>query len=323
MIRPRSSGAKARYLDMPPASTGSPLHSQCPSDASALNLHCTRPVLRARCVTLGCMPELNGAPATVDDLKALALTNYGHYTSMRADDQHIRGLTHHLDRLVRDCRLVFDEGLDRDTVQDCICHAIRNEAGSYVIRVTIFDPALGIGQMSNSTRPHVLVTTRPAAALPAPPLRVQTIYYLRDLPQIKHIGLFGALSHRRTAQLNGFHDVLFVTGESLISEGATWNVGFFDGQNVIWPDADVLPGVTMTLLQQVHDRTIARPVSIDDIPGMQAAFATNTTVGVRPISAIDGVPLSPDHAIFDVLRKEYMEIPSEPLTCTRTHVSGE
>jgi hypothetical protein len=37
------------------------------------------------------MAELNGAPVTSDQLRALAMVNYGHFTSMRVDDQHIRG----------------------------------------------------------------------------------------------------------------------------------------------------------------------------------------------------------------------------------------
>ena len=119
--------------------------------------------------------------------------------------------------------------------------------------------------------------------------------------------------HRRSAQLNGFDDALFVDDGSFVSEGATWNIGFFDGTQIIWPDAEVLPGVTMRLLQQVHDQTVTAPVSLAEIPDMQTAFATNTTVGVRPISSIDDLSLPEDHPIFETLRNEYLEIPAEPL----------
>ncbi len=259
------------------------------------------------------MPELNGAPPTAEDLKLLALTNYGHYTSMRADDQHVRGFSQHLDRLVRDCRLVFDTDLDREKVRGFIQHAMRGKAGSFSIRVTIFDPTLEMGRPSINAQPHVLVTTRSATPLPAPPLRVQSVKYRRDLPPVKHIGLFGAMWHRRSAQLNGFDDVLFVDDGSFVSEGATWNIGFFDGNRIIWPDAEVLPGITMRLLQQVHDQTVTAPVCLAEIPDMQTAFATNTTVGVRPITFIDDLSLPGDHPIFETLRREYLEIPAEPL----------
>jgi branched-subunit amino acid aminotransferase/4-amino-4-deoxychorismate lyase len=82
---------------------------------------------------------------------------------------------------------------------------------------------------------------------------------------------------------------------------------------VIWPNAEVLPGVTMRLLQQVHDRTTLAPVRIHDLPRMEAAFATNTTIGVRAITAIDDVEFPANHPILDTLRKEYEEIPAESL----------
>lgn len=73
-------------------------------------------------------------------------------------------------------------------------------------------------------------------------------------------GLFGALHHRRAAQLAGFDDALFVGPDGLVSEGGTWNVGFIDANgSVVWPKADVLPGVTMALFQQLHGRSVAHP----------------------------------------------------------------
>jgi len=96
-----------------------------------------------------------------------------------------------------------------------------------------------------------------------------------------------------------------------VSEGATWNIGFFDGERVIWPSGEILPGITMKLLKQVHEHTITAPVNYRDLPGMRAAFAVNTSIGVRAISAIDNIELSGDDPIIDTLRKEYEEIPME------------
>lgn len=259
------------------------------------------------------MPELNSTPVASDDLKSLALTNYGHYTSMRVDDQRVRGLSLHLDRLVHDCRLIFNADLDREKARELIRLTAADNRGSFVIRVTVFDPAFDIGKPGVSPHPRMLVTSRLATALPAPPLRVRTITYRRDLPLVKHVGLFGPLWHRRVAQLDGFDDILFTDEESFISEGATWNIGFFDGDQVIWPDAETLPGVTMMLLQQTHEQTVTAPVSNARIANMQAAFATNAAVGVRPIKAIGDLTFPEDHPLFERLRKEYMEIPAELL----------
>ncbi len=257
------------------------------------------------------MAVLNGSPVTAKDALQLGLVNYGHYTSMRVAENHVRGLSQHLDRLVHDCKVLFDADLDRDLVRKSIREATANRRDSFIVRVTIFDPKLEFGRPSVSAEPRVLVTIRPAPAWPLMPIRVQAVSYRRDLPAVKHVGLFGALWGRRKAQLAGFDDAVFVDGASFISEGATWNVGFYDGDRVVWPNADVLPGVTMRLLKQVHERTMTAPVNLGDVSKMQAVFATNTSVGVRAISSIDQVEVPGDHPIINTLREEYEEIPPE------------
>lgn len=259
----------------------------------------------------GLMAELNGTPVTAEELQALALINYGHFTTMRVEDQRVRGFAHHLERLVRDCRILFEADLDGQRVREFVTRAIARRAEPLVVRVTIFDPALDLGHPGGQAEPQVLVTTRSAGALPAAPTRVRSTIYVRDLPEVKHVGLFGALWQRRNAQLDGFDDSLYADADSFISEGATWNVGFFDGEQVVWPNAEVLPGVTMRLLQQVHEGSSVAPVNLADLPRMQAAFATNTAIGVRAISAINDVEFPVDHPIFEALRKEYEGIPGE------------
>lgn len=259
------------------------------------------------------MAELDGAPVTPQALQTLGLVNYGHFTSMRVDNHGIRGLSQHLDRLAQDCRVIFGSPLDRDNVRELLRHAIADEPGSFIVRVTVFDPDLQLGHLGGEAKPRVLITTRSAVSLPPVPMKVQATVYRRELPKVKHIGLFGALWHRRKAELNGYDDALFMDASSFISEGATWNIGFFDGDRVIWPSGEVLPGITMRLLKQVHDETITAPVSYRDIAGMRAAFAVNTSIGVRAISTIDDVELSSHDPIIDILRKEYEEIPPEYL----------
>ncbi|MEU4351744.1 aminotransferase class IV [Streptomyces sp. NPDC023838] len=100
--------------------------------------------------------------------------------------------------------------------------------------------------------------------------------------------------------------------QSIISEGGTWNVGFYDGDRVVWPAADCLVGVTMELLKQAHEHD-EKPLALADVAGMRAAFATNAAIGVRAIAAIDDADYSDTHEIVDTLRKEYVEIPADVL----------
>jgi branched-subunit amino acid aminotransferase/4-amino-4-deoxychorismate lyase len=260
------------------------------------------------------MAELNGAPADLASVTTLALSNFGHFTTMRVDGGRVRGLSLHLDRLVRDCQAAFDAALDPDRVRHHVRHALSGAPRPVMVRVTVFDPALDIGHLAADARPQVLVTTRPAVASPLPPLRVRTARHRREIPAIKHTGLFGLLAHRRAAQRAGFDDVLFVDATGTVGEGATWNIGFLEGDRLICPAADVLPGITMNLVGQVcGGASPVTPVTVDRLAGLDAAFAMNAAVGIRPITSIDGTHWTCVHPDVSRLVKEYEGIPAERL----------
>lgn len=233
---------------------------------------------------------------------------------MRVDDQRVRGLTLHLERLTRDCRRIFDADLDPDRVRHLVRRALADTAGSVVVRVTVFDPDLELGRPGADAAPQLLVTTRPAAMAPLPPLRLQSAPHCRDLPEVKHVGLFGALRWRRVAQRKGFDDALFIDAAATISEATTSNVGFVDGDRIVWPQADCLAGVTMRLIneaRQTHATTA--PVTLRDLAGVDAVFATNAAVGVRSVSAVDAIQWAHEHPVLDILRRQYADIPPELL----------
>jgi branched-subunit amino acid aminotransferase/4-amino-4-deoxychorismate lyase len=258
--------------------------------------------------------ELNGAPVSLDDVKALALTNYGHFTSMLVDDHRVRGLSLHLQRLTRDCRLLFDVELDTDRVRHFVRQALRDTAQPTVVRVTVYDPALGLGTIGADADPHVLVTTRAAAAGEPAPWRLQAVSYQREFPAVKHIGLFGALKRRRAAQREGFDDVLFLNTDGTIAEIATSNIGFIRDGQLIWPCSEYLAGVTMTLIHQALDEpVVTESVTLADLPGVEAAFATNAATGIRPLASVDGTEWPTEHKAMRELREVYADIPAERL----------
>jgi len=260
------------------------------------------------------MAELNGALAGLEQVQVLALTNYGHYTSMRVDEQRVRGLGGHLERLLRDCRRVLDADLDPDRVRHLVRHALAGAPRSVVVRVTVFDPTLEPGHPGADAQPHILVTTRPVPQAPIPALRIQSAVYRREMPEVKHVGLFGSLRHRRIAQRNGFDDVLFTDADTTVSEVATANIGVIDSDRVVWPQADCLPGVTMRLISQARDgHTTTAPLILGQLPDVDAVFVTNAVVGVRPVTAIDGIQCPAEHPALDALREAYTGIPTERL----------
>ncbi|HEX8804042.1 MAG TPA: aminotransferase class IV [Acidimicrobiales bacterium] len=261
------------------------------------------------------MAELDGRPADPAALAALALTGYGHYTSMRVEGDRVRGLALHLDRLGRDCRLLFDADLDTDRVRHLVRHALAGVPQPVVARVTVFDPDLTAARPGAGARPRVLVTTRPAVDLPEPPLRLHAVRHQREAPEVKHVAVFGALRSRRAAQRAGFDDALLVDVGGTVAEAATSNVGFVAGDRLVWPAAPMLPGVTMALLERVHDGPVGRePVTLGDLGRFDAALATNAVAGVRAVACVDDVGWAGDgHPVLAALRAAYAALPPERL----------
>lgn len=256
--------------------------------------------------------ELNGSPITQSDLAALGLVGYGHFTSMRVEDRGVRGLSQHMDRLARDCRAVFDTELDTDRVREFIGQALADTTSPVVVRVTIFDPHLGLGAPGADADPQILVTWREAPGVAPAPLTLRSAVYTRDLPKTKHVGLFGTLHHRRLAQRDGADDVLFTTADGTITEIATSNIGVIADGQLIWPQAEALPGITMRLLSQTLDEdVVTKPITLAELPHVDAAVATNAAVGVRAIARIDNIDLPVDHDMIDRLRAEYESIPPQ------------
>ncbi|WP_167538526.1 aminotransferase class IV family protein [Streptomyces albofaciens] len=260
------------------------------------------------------MVTLDGKPVSADDLLPLALSNVGHFTSMRVDtDGSVRGLALHMERLVRDCGTVWNADLNTDHVREYVRQALEGQSRPCVVRVTVHDPKVEVGHPADADEPHILVSVRGAGALPPAPLRAKSVVFERDLPEVKHCGLFGALHARAKAQRAAFDDALFVGRDGLVSEGPTWNAAFIDRQGaVVWPQAPVLPGVTMAVLQQRCEHRVA-PLTLEQAKGMAAGFATNTAIGVRPLAAVDDTELAADHPVLRRLQETYLSIPGESL----------
>jgi branched-subunit amino acid aminotransferase/4-amino-4-deoxychorismate lyase len=262
--------------------------------------------------------ELNGRPAEAEELRALGLYNYGHFTSMRVEDMKVRGLTLHMERLARDSGRLFGIAVDPQRVRRLVRAAAEQAGSPATLRVTVFDSSGGLEHPGSAADLDILVSVREAPAMAGiTPLRVEAVQYQRELPGVKHVGLFSSLYYRRTAQLRGFDDALFTDAHSRVSEGATWNVGFFDGTHVVWPKADVLAGVTASQIKSVVASS-GMPstdsiVHLSQVSETWAAFATNASVGVRPIQSIDSVELLDDSPVIRNLQLQYAAIPGESL----------
>src|SRR3546814_2658355 len=82
----------------------------------------------------------------------------------------------------------------------------------------------------------VIVALTPPREPSPEPMHAASFVHERALPHIKHVGTFAQFHLARQARGRGFDDVLFVGSDGRVSEGTVWNVGFWAGSAVTWPE---------------------------------------------------------------------------------------
>ena len=259
--------------------------------------------------------EVNGKPGTLEDLRLLAATNYGHFTAMRVVDGSVRGLQFHLDRLKRSTLELFGSQLDAAFVRECLRHAIAGETGALSVRVNVFSRAYDRERPSAKVDADVLVMVNCVSNPSDAPLRVKSFRYERGSPQIKHVGTFPLFQHRRLAHQAGYDDALFVDRNDCVSEGSIWNIGFFDGDGIVWPNAPQLEGVSKQVLQAGlalrGGSSRVQSVPLEEIGRYRSAFFTNSSQPVRSIARVDKVEFAVDPEFTAMLTACYNSSPDE------------
>ena len=216
--------------------------------------------------------EMDGQTATLEQIWTLDLSSSGHFTAMQVRGRGTLGMDFHLARLDGATRELFGVGLDGDRVRACLRHALADDTADASVRVNVF--RAGADDVS------VMVSVRPPASAPADPQGMQTVEYQRPLAHIKHASGFGQSYYGGLAQANGFDEALFLGPGGVICEGSITNIGFIDGDAIVWPDAPALRGVMMQVLQRELDRTGAawryEAVHVADLASFAGAFVTNS-----------------------------------------------
>jgi 4-amino-4-deoxychorismate lyase len=258
--------------------------------------------------------ELNGRTPDLAQTQRLATLNYGHYTSMQVRDGRVRGLALHMARLDDGNETFFGGRMDiadEHRLRELLRHALGGtaDASARVALVAGPDP---------QAPPDVLITvTDPAPDDPGPPLRVRTDRFVRDWPEQKHAATMGQHFAVRRARQAGYDDALLVGPDGAVREGSAWNVAFWDGEKVIWPQAPVLKGVTMVLLQIAMTMTgtpwALRPVTTGELPDLLAAAAVSSRRAAHPIASIDDVRFDENKRLADALTDAWKTVPYDEI----------
>lgn len=226
---------------------------------------------------------------------------FGHFTAMQVRGGRTRGLELHLDRLAAANRELFAAELDRERIRELIRHAL----------ATVEDASVRVYVFESNAEPATMVTVREPGEV-AGPQRLLPVGYQRPDAHLKHLAT-GQGYYARLARRKGFDDALLTSGDGAVSETAVANIGFFDDDSgVVWPDAPLLRGITMQLLEQrlpslgIEHRS-AR-VRAEQAAAFAGAFVCNAR-GVAAVSRVDAVSLPVHTELMKTLGDAYASVP--------------
>ena len=258
--------------------------------------------------------QRNGRPATGSDLNPLAFAGYAHFTAMQVRGGRVRGLDLHLARL-RDASVrMFGQALPDALLRGYLQAAIAAGPSDVSLMATVYSPAGEFTVAGPDVAPEVLVRTAPASNGPTGPLSLAAIEHERVLPEMKHVGEIAKTWFLRQAAEQGFDDAAFLDREGRLSEGSIWNLAFWDGDAVVWPQAAMLVGTTMGIVQrQLAVLGIAQrvqPVRLQDLSAMAGAVVMNSWTPGISVHRIGNVAV-PDAPAFTALLHRAFQ--AEPL----------
>ncbi|EPD36732.1 MULTISPECIES: aminotransferase class IV family protein [Delftia] len=221
---------------------------------------------------------VDGQPATAAELAALAFAGHAHFTAMQVRGGRLRGLDLHLQRLRQASLELYGQALSDDHVQAQLRKALANGPQDVSLTATVYSPA---GEFAAAdARPRMLVRTSAPASGPAGPLSLALFEHERMLPHLKHVGEVAKTHLLRRAVAQGFDDAAFADRHGRIGEATIWNLAFWDGDAVVWPRAQVLPGTTESMLRrQLQRMGVAQReavLTLADLPSLAGAVVMNS-----------------------------------------------
>ncbi|MFJ3956752.1 aminotransferase class IV [Arthrobacter sp. NPDC090010] len=259
--------------------------------------------------------HLNGRTATPADLAPLAFASHAHFTAMQIRDQTVKGLDLHLARLRQASEVLFGTRISEDRIRRYLRRALeRTMSDDASLNCQLFVRARPYGAAPAASAIEVLIKITDPTTAPKGPLTLDVVQHERFLPSIKHVGEVAKTLFLEQARADGFDDALFEDRFGRLSEATIWNIAFWDGHSVIWPEAAKLPGVTMLILQRrlnalgVPQQT--REIRRTDVGKHLSGALMNSWTPSVPVSHIAGQSLRRDPLFYEVLQTAYAAEPS-------------
>jgi branched-subunit amino acid aminotransferase/4-amino-4-deoxychorismate lyase len=257
----------------------------------------------------------NGRAATAEELAPLAFAGYAHFTAMQVRGGRVRGLDLHLERLRTASVELFGRALPDDQVRSYLRTALEAGPADLSLTATVYSRAGEFTAAGAEVESEMLVRTGPPSSGPEGPLALAAVEHERFLPAVKHVGEVAKTYLLRQAVAQGFDDAAFVDRRGRLSEATIWNLAFWDGDSVVWPAAEVLGGITMSIVRRQLDRLgvpqRVQEVTLADLPRLAGGVVMNSWTPGVAVRRIGPVTLPEAPSFLDLLHKAYE---SEPLT---------
>ncbi|MFQ6398107.1 aminotransferase class IV family protein [Nocardia sp. KC 131] len=257
--------------------------------------------------------QRNGLPATVDDLTPRAFSGFAHFTAMQIRGGGVRGLDLHLARLRTASQQLYGSALPDDAIIDYLAAAVVAGTEDLSLMATVYSEEGEFVSAPDAAQLGVLVRTGEPFDGPAGPLALESFEYERVLPEIKHVGEIAKTYFFRKAKENGFDDAAFVDRHGKFSEASIWNLAFWDGTSVVWPEAERLLGTTMSIVgRQLENLGVPQreqSITHADLAALTGAVVMNSWTPAVAVSRIDSVELADSGALTDIMHRAWLNEP--------------
>ncbi|MGO1073665.1 aminotransferase class IV family protein [Lysobacter sp. CA199] len=256
----------------------------------------------------------NGRPAVAEDLIPLAFAGHAHFTAMQVRAGRVRGLDLHLRRLREASMTLFGQALPDERTLAYLRAALQAGPQDLSLVATVYSPAGEFTAADEAARLDLLVRTSAAASGPSGPLALSVVEYERYLPRLKHVGEVAKTHAMREAIAQGYDDAAFVDRQGRLSEASIWNLAFWDGQAVVWPQAPMLGGTTMAIvrrqLQRLGVAQREQEIRAADLPALAGAVVMNSWTPGVAVHRIGATELPPAPDFLRLLHEAYRAEPA-------------
>ncbi|WP_125557652.1 aminotransferase class IV family protein [Pseudoalteromonas rubra] len=258
---------------------------------------------------------VNGTLLQSSQMSQLAFSGFAHFTAMQVRDGMVKGMDLHLDRLRHASVELFGQTLSDEEILTSVRTAIAAAGTDLSLTVTLYSAHGEFTLDSMDTQPSIMVRTSAPANGPSGSLKLLATEYSRPLPHIKHVGEISKTYYLHKAAQQGYDDAVFIDDTGCLSEGTIWNLAFWDGETVIWPQAAKLQGTMMSMVQRqlrllnIKQRT--ESVTLASLPSLCGAVVMNSwTPGVE-VAEISGHRLKESQSLSALLHRAYQAEPAQ------------